>query len=759
MTATPTMPKDLRISSGLLSHAIVDPLNSIVSSMTQCFVKPKHHSAKPKIMLHSGRTDGSGGHNNRIGGNGATPYHFHHSQEPHMPCCHSGLGQATSIINPYTGREINLGRPYVFQNRNFFSINLVARALTVWDTMGATLSLIPTFQPWFDVGGSFSACNLGESVGLALATLGERFSFTYPTLPIIGTLRNNTFFSATGNRGGRLQLLCHTTQAELDPYRCYAYISLETLRDYMLSEGFFTRFAPNMPSSVWFFAHSVPLAEITAPRHNDNFQVADVIVVRASVQDVREAKLTINGQTIETRTGLSGREIVFSGYTLTDSDVGNLVIGVEAVNGQQIAVNLPSVRVNVSAIPLPSIRITTPRNDDDFIARDSVAVEIEVEHAVRSEVAIGSHRQTIEHSLGRQIIRFDSYTFTSDSIGNVDISVTSENIQGMTTSDIVRVQVAKNPRSEFLIAIDPGHYIGRAGNRTPQLPDVRQTDTGLEWNWDNVTSRLATGVTPPATAPHTIPTPNGIATIITPNGAVTPSGWNVSTERDNPAFRTPERPHLPSTQATERIQMREWEFNNAVAKHLISALESKGYAVFNVAPEDDPLMSGVSPRDDDNGVGMNRRLNRVNNIGVDQGFNPFGRAADFCLSIHANAAGSGYDFLGDANVSSESGYETFYQPATRPTSSISRDYATIVHRNLMIVARAYGQRERNNPVRAFSDHALLNRGNMPVVLPECGFMTNFHDAILLMDDEYRIRVAAALSNAVDEIYELWRLGR
>ena len=104
MTATLSIPWTSMKPLGLLNHALFEPLISIASGVTQCFIKPKYRSGKPEIMLHSGRTDGSGGHNNRVGGSGAIPY--------------------------------------VFQNQNYFSVNIVARALTVWDTMGATLSLL-----------------------------------------------------------------------------------------------------------------------------------------------------------------------------------------------------------------------------------------------------------------------------------------------------------------------------------------------------------------------------------------------------------------------------------------------------------------------------------------------------------------------------------------------------------------------------------------------------------------------------------------
>jgi len=488
MTVTPAIPNSTIDAMGLLNHAILKPfgaaINRVKLKLNIAKFTSLERSEKLNITLHSGRTDSNDGHNNRVSGNGAIPYHFHHTLGPHLPCCRSMPQQATSIINPYTGREVNLGQPYVFQNRNYFSVNLVTRALTIWDTMGASLSLLPTLPPFFNAGGSFSACNRGESAGSTLSTLGERFSFTYPTLPAIGTLRNNTFFDAAGDRGGRLQLLCHTAQAELDPDRCYAYISLETLRTYMLSGGFFTGFAPNMPANVWSFTNSVPLAEITSPQHNEHFQVDETLIVRASLQDVREATLTINGRTIEAQTGLSGRNIVFGGYMLTDDDIGSLIVGVDARNGSGVAVNLPTVRVNVVAIPQPSVCIISPQNGTTFTVGDSIIVEIDVESATNSEFTIGDYRQTLEHSLERQRISFAPYTFVREDVGDVDIILTSRNDHNMTATDSLSVQVLR--RVELLTTA----YVGTLESNRISVP-LTDLWTGKQLNisWQPVSNR------------------------------------------------------------------------------------------------------------------------------------------------------------------------------------------------------------------------------------------------------------------------------
>ena len=461
MTATHAMTEDAKRAPRLFNHAFfsafVKPFSCVIKKLIHTKYAIHMCLKMPSVLLHSGRTDGSGGHNNRVGGNGAIPFHFHHTLGPHLPCCRSGPRQAAFIVNPYTGRVIALGTPYVYENQEYYSVNLVAKALTVWDTMGASLGLIPLIpmlQPRIRAGGSFSACNQGESAGPTLSTLGERFSFTYPTWPLIGSIRNNTFFVATGNRDSRLRLLCHTTQAELDPAICYAYISLETLREYMLEHGFFTSFAANMPANVWHFTHDEPLARITSPSHNESFHIGEVITVKATIQDVREATLYINDRAIETKADLTERDVVFSGYSLTDADVGNLNIRVVAQSGQWITVNLPPVRIRVaqSQVPEPYVWLVEPYDGGSFNVGDTVRVGVFIEGITHAELRIGDYRQVTTHPfnyLGYNFM-FDPYTFTVDDVGGLSIAVTGTNSDGQTVTDAIHVQIAGNTLNRMM---------------------------------------------------------------------------------------------------------------------------------------------------------------------------------------------------------------------------------------------------------------------------------------------------------------------
>ena len=316
-------------------------------------------------------------------------------------------------------------------------------------------------------------------------------------------------------------------------------------------------------------------------------------------------------------------------------------------------------------------------------------------------------------------------------------------------------------RSEFLVAIDPGHFVGTVNRRTPEMPDLKPDDSGdLVPDWGSVGSKLWVNREKPGedgTAPPTVTTPEGVCNVFTYAGIATPSGWNVSDTRKNPAYGV-----LAGVPETERIQMREWEFNNAVAKHLIGLLKERGYSVLNVAPENDPKMRGIGIDNDDNGVGNTRRASRANNKGHDAAtFNTFGKKADYYLSIHANA----FPTNPLNRFSQPNGTETYYQSElidaedNPPSRSKYEDYdrskfyADIIQRNLC--ANGYGQKNRTVK-RPLGRWTVLFDVEMPASLAEVGFFTNFTDALLLMDDAYRIRTAECLANAVNEIYQHWK---
>lgn len=157
--------------------------------------------------------------------------------------------------------------------------------------------------------------------------------------------------------------------------------------------------------------------------------------------------------------------------------------------------------------------------------------------------------------------------------------------------------------------------------------------------------------------------------------------------------------------------MKENEFNRAVADYLERELKEQGFTPVQVAPESYD-------------VPLNIRTKRANQYG-----------ADLYISIHANAAGTGW---GGANgietyVHTNADIETVQMAETIQSSLIS----------------ATGRKDRG--VKR-SDFYVLRKTQMPAVLVECGFMTNMEEALLLKSDSYRRKCAEAICKAICNIY-------
>ncbi|ANB62139.1 N-acetylmuramoyl-L-alanine amidase [Anoxybacteroides amylolyticum] len=164
--------------------------------------------------------------------------------------------------------------------------------------------------------------------------------------------------------------------------------------------------------------------------------------------------------------------------------------------------------------------------------------------------------------------------------------------------------------------------------------------------------------------------------------------------------------------------MREWEFNSAVATLVQEELgEFEGVEVLRI---DDPTGKADVP--------LKTRTDTAN-----------AWRADVYVSIHANAAGSGW--------SSAEGIET-YVYTSKPKEAMM--LAANVQNHLI---RETGRKNRGVKT---ADFHVLRETKMTAILIECGFMTNKEEATLLKSDSYRRKVAAAIVAGIAETYSLKR---
>lgn len=159
--------------------------------------------------------------------------------------------------------------------------------------------------------------------------------------------------------------------------------------------------------------------------------------------------------------------------------------------------------------------------------------------------------------------------------------------------------------------------------------------------------------------------------------------------------------------------VQEKEINLAIAKKLRTLLEQDGVRVVMTRETDDGLYSAESQnkkRDD-----MKARVNIITEAG-----------ADFVVSIHQNSFPS----------ESCKGAQVFYYK----DSEESKALAEALQKAFPEVLKDDNRRQ----AKANSDYFLLRKTACPIVIAECGFLSNASEEALLATEEYQKKVAEAL---------------
>ncbi|MBQ8038660.1 MAG: N-acetylmuramoyl-L-alanine amidase [Lachnospiraceae bacterium] len=151
----------------------------------------------------------------------------------------------------------------------------------------------------------------------------------------------------------------------------------------------------------------------------------------------------------------------------------------------------------------------------------------------------------------------------------------------------------------------------------------------------------------------------------------------------------------------------EKDINLAIAQKLKSILENKGYMVY-LTREDDSVPS--SKRED-----MTERMNLIKEV-----------MPIFTISIHQNS-------FTDETVC---GPQVFYYE----TSQEGKDFAQIMQNALN--TNLSPAKPRNT--QANNNYYLLKEAPTPIIIVECGFLSNTSEADLLISDLYQQKVARAI---------------
>lgn len=236
---------------------------------------------------------------------------------------------------------------------------------------------------------------------------------------------------------------------------------------------------------------------------------------------------------------------------------------------------------------------------------------------------------------------------------------------------------------------------------------------------DNIFEDNPEGNVPPEPEPEPIPTPEPDPVPPAPTGRqprylwCLDNGHGIKTAgKRSPIFDDGE------------TQFLEYAFNRDIVARIIKKLQAEGVRYFNVVPEVDidNFLQG--------------RVERVNNKQSD--------LPKIFVSVHSNAgpARSSRDWTSD----SIKGIETWYYHGSKKGQRL----AAIFQRHLIEATGMNNRHLKSRPDRQFY---VLRKTTMPAVLTENGFYNNKQEALKLMTNELRQKIADAHVAAILEIEE------
>ena len=169
----------------------------------------------------------------------------------------------------------------------------------------------------------------------------------------------------------------------------------------------------------------------------------------------------------------------------------------------------------------------------------------------------------------------------------------------------------------------------------------------------------------------------------------------------------------------------ESDINLKIAKKVQKLLEKKGYTVIMTREDENSIYRNgqniASKKKDD----MYRRLEIINSSD-----------ADMFISIHMNTFSS-HKYRG-AQVIYSGNFKN------------SEELAGFIQKELHKIEENASKREH---LKAPDGIFLLKKADIPAVLVECGFLSNFDDEKLLSTDSYQQNLAKAIVRGIEKYYE------
>ena len=170
----------------------------------------------------------------------------------------------------------------------------------------------------------------------------------------------------------------------------------------------------------------------------------------------------------------------------------------------------------------------------------------------------------------------------------------------------------------------------------------------------------------------------------------------------------------------------ESEVNLQIAKQLEDMLLDLGYETVMTRSDE----KNIADADKQNSISQIKKTDLTNRVNI---INESG--ADFCISIHLNKYES----------SKYWGWQTFYSEGSVEGKKIAELIQSSIGDTI--------EKENKRQALKISNIKIVDKTNIPVVIVECGFISNYDEALLLQDEAYQEKLVNGICNGIEKYYK------
>lgn len=166
--------------------------------------------------------------------------------------------------------------------------------------------------------------------------------------------------------------------------------------------------------------------------------------------------------------------------------------------------------------------------------------------------------------------------------------------------------------------------------------------------------------------------------------------------------------------------------NLEIAEKLRDALEDEGFLVIMTREDENNIADTDKQKSirEMKSSDLTNRVNIANNSG-----------ADIMISIHMNKFEGGSSW----------GWQTFYSK----NSDEGKRLATLVQTSIQ---KSIDDRVNKRVALSIEGIKIVDKTNIPVIIVECGFLSNVEDLKLLQTEEYQDKIVVGIVDGVKEFY-------